>query len=130
MRFLVTGLPRSRTAWFAVVTGAPHELISREGYRPFDKLSDSGAGLHLKRILAEQPCRTLIVERDREDVLQSIERYMQGRRLNYPAVEAYLDQLTTALWIDHPLIKRVRFDELDKLSVMRGALAWLGENPP
>lgn len=136
MRYLVTGLPRSRTAWLAVATGCPHEAISREGYESFKVrwrrgLSDSGAGFFLDRILTEIKPKTLIIERDKEDVIQSLERYAGKLKLNYDKVNWYLDELWYRLIrAESDLIKRVRFDDLNQLGAMRDALGWLGVYVP
>src|SRR5215472_13650222 len=83
-RFLISGLPRSRSAWFAVATGALHEPISREGYRDFvwpagTGVADSGAGLWLAEIMDDFAPRVLIVERNVDEVIESIRRYVGSR---------------------------------------------------
>lgn len=137
-RFLITGLPRSRTAWFALVTGAQHEPISRLGYRRFKPswadgagVSDSGASLYLKEILADFAPRTLIVERDMGEVMTSFLRYASPFQIDRASVSKTLWSMRRYLaGVESPLIKRVAFDDLNDIDVMCGALDWLGLTVP
>ena len=137
-RFLISGLPRSRTAWFAVATGALHEPLSRFGYWPIgvQGISDSGAAIHLKRILTEgvgpanEPPRTLIIERERAKVMQSLRRYVGGLPMDWSKVDAYLDQALRGLAVESELIRRVSFDSLADVEVVRDCLAWLEVKEP
>jgi hypothetical protein len=122
-----------------VTAGGLHEPISQTGYAEFKPhwtenrgVADSGAALYLPQILQDLSPRTLIVQRDREEVVQSIERAVEGRLkvLDYARLEQYLDSLEWAMALGHPLIKRVAYHDLTDLAVMRGCMAWLGVNPP
>lgn len=137
-RFLVTGLPRSRTAWFALATGALHEPISQQGYAEFAPkwrdgmgVSDAGAGMHLHAILSDLKPKTLIVERPCADVFASMITYCEGRfHLDRDALWGRLAMLEHALAeTDHPLIKRVRYADLEVPGVALSCMKWLGVKP-
>lgn len=136
MRWLVTGLPRSRTAWFALATGAKHEPISHLGYRKFrwadgTGVSDSGAALYLRDIVREVSPRTLIVERPVGEVITSFLAYAQGVDVNRMVLARSLHSMREQLAkVESPLIKRVAYRDLDDLTVMRACMAWLGVDPP
>jgi hypothetical protein len=92
MRFLITGLPRSRTAWMATLVNMScadavciHEPLSymkrwqdigdlwgesKHGYFGF---SDSALGFHLKEIMETWRPQLLVVERDIDDATRSLE---------------------------------------------------------
>lgn len=131
-RFWITGLPRSRTAWFAVAMRAAgcrcfHELTAETGSfaelkaRWTEGNSDSGCGLHVRRILAEIAPRTLVIERPVDDVAMSLVR-LYGPRLG---LCAHLEELRDALSLSHPLIKRVAFNDLKDREALIEAAEWL-----
>jgi hypothetical protein len=140
-RFLITGLPRSRTAWWAVVSGAEHEPIAHNGglngwgWRKEGGISDSYAAFALHALLATYEMPTLIVERPVADVSQSLWRYL-GNHENHVDVRMVTSML--AAWKDTldaetpyaALIKRVRFKDLNDIAVVRECLDWLGVNEP
>lgn len=133
-RFLITGLPRSRTAWWAVATGALHEPISQQGYDAFDwkageGVSDAGAGMHLAKILADHACKTLIVERPMAEVIASLALFLEGRQVDWEFIRFKLNDLAEALQHDDPLIKRVRYDDLAIPGVVLSCVQWLGVKP-
>lgn len=132
-RFWITGLPRSRTAWFAVAMRAAgqscfHELTAET--RHFAELkarwtegnSDSACGLFADRILEEIGPRTLIVERPVEEVLGSLSAVF-GRDMG--GLRAPLEHLADRLRLKHPLIKRVRFADLEDRDALVEAAEWL-----
>ena len=130
-RFLITGLPRSRTAWFAVATGALHEPFSREGFSFFPKwadggISDSGAGSVLGAIIHDFKPRTLVIDRPMGEVVISLRDY----GVWFDGAEGLLGRLYQALQYDHPLIKRVAYDDLRDHRVMEGCMDWLGVKVP
>lgn len=142
MNFFITGLPRSRTAWLAVVatTGAAichHEPRSGDFASARDLwasgdgvgISDAGLGLHLSRILAEIGPRVLIVDRDPDAVLASFERFAPDLVGEPAALRFRLAQLQAALAIEHPLIRRVSFDALHDQQTVADAMSWLGVAP-
>ena len=89
--FFVCGLPRSRTAWWSVVASTPYSVCLHEpakDCKTFEELkerwlslpvyrgiSDSGLAFQMGRIMQEIEPRTLIVDRDPNDVLASFRRY-------------------------------------------------------
>jgi len=137
-RFMITGLPRSRTAWFAVATGALHEPIARDGLEAFAPdweprvgVSDSAAGIWLPRIIAEFEPQVLVVERPFEDVVTSLDRYVAvTHRLDWRRVSVALKALEATLAYDHPSILRVRYDDLCHIETLYECFAWLRVNPP
>ena len=118
--FFITGLPRSRTAWWAVVTGAIHEpkIIPK----PWGGVSDSGLGIFLPGMIHSFRPRTLIVERPKADVMASLKAYLRPVAMNWDNVSVQLDQLLTALSMESPLIKRVAFKDLNDLETVRECL--------
>lgn len=143
-RFLITGLPRSRTAWFATAA-------SRDGFpclhEPskflfgYDELasvwpdgcgiSDSALALHLGAILRDFAPRTLIVERSIVEVIDSYCRFV-GHDVRTDIVAAPLFQAQTELtrWKSHPLVRCVAFAALNDLNVLAAALDWLTPGVP
>lgn len=137
-RFLITGLPRSRTAWFAVATEALHEPISREGWLPFmpkwkpnQGVSDGGAGMFLRDILATYSPRTLIIDRPLIEAARSFYAYAA------PHVPLDGDRLITSLarlqdalaHVSDPQVKRVPYHALNDIDVLHECFDWLGVNP-
>lgn len=136
--FWITGLPRSRTAWFAeAMRGARsscfHELTAET--RSFAEFkarwlsgadqqhrgnSDSGCGLHIARIMDEIAPRTLIVERPIDEVERSLKAL-----LGVDPPRRDLERLQEALAYSHPLIKRVRFSDLADRHALVEAVEWL-----
>lgn len=86
--FLITGLPRSRTAWMAAFmsygsTVCLHEprnwesVFDSDGPK-FVGISDSGLGFQLDRILYEYACPALIIDRPLADVEASLKALDTG----------------------------------------------------
>lgn len=144
--FLITGLPRSRTAWFSVATLTDRSICTHEPTAitqsfeelrqlwvksPFSRvsigMSDSALGLQLGRILDEIGPRTLIVERDIREVEQSLAALFSDVPMNWAGAVNYLDGLESELskWKSHPLVKTVGFHDLDDVDVVTDALSWL-----
>ena len=133
-RFLITGLPRSRTAWFAVATGAYHETISHGVHKAYWPegcgIADSGAAHELSRWIEAAKPRTLVIERPKADVLASLHRYFHLMAVDWNRVNALLDQAVLGLRYQHPLIRRVAYDDLASLETVVSCLDWLGVKPP
>ena len=91
MNFLITGLPRSKTAWMSVVASTVSgaicyhepmshmksweccfELWKKSPYR-HTGVSDSHLGFHLKRIVQQASPRVLVILRDEREVEASLE---------------------------------------------------------
>ena len=128
MGFLITGLPRSRTAWWAVTMDATHEpsatVKSLAAWSTYLErgISDSAIGLKLEEIMHEYAPRTLIVERPLQDVLTSAER-LYGRAGSNLCYGLY--RLQAALRFEHPLIRRIEFDDLNDPAKLFNAAEWL-----
>jgi len=139
--FLITGMPRSRTAWFAVACTTAAGICHHEpGRGEFDDakrllvngdgISDSRLGLHLARILDEIGPRTLVIDRDPEAVMASFSRYSDTALAKVRGFASRrLDGLRAALAIDHPLVKRVDLAALDDIDTVRECMDWLGVEP-
>lgn len=144
--FLISGLPRSRTAWFSVATLTDRSICTHEptaitqSFEELKKLwvepkfpgisvgmSDHGLGLWLGRILEEIGPRTLIVKRDIQQVEKSLAKLFVDVPMDWASAVRFLDALETELskWKHHPLVKCVSFDDLDDHSVVTGVLSWL-----
>jgi hypothetical protein len=117
MKYLVTGLPRSRTLWMSkflpnCMHEVAHDLDSLDELDRIDTdgISDSGLGFHLAWILENLKVPVLIINRDIKDVEQSI----LDLNLGYPAsniCDVLLEKLTAQK--NHPLVLWVDFDEID-----------------
>lgn len=135
--FLITGLPRSRTAWLALAATTErsicfHEPLSRmrewqdvgalwrsEDYE-FTGISDSALGFHLDHILETSAPRTLIVERPVEDVIKSLAAIDVSGDDYCRLLAEYLGRQKS-----HPLVKRVAFSDLADMAVVAECLRWL-----
>ncbi len=139
--FLITGMPRSRTAWFAVACTTAAGICHHEpGRGEFDDakrllvngdgISDSRLGLHLARILDEIGPRTLVIDRNPDAVMASFARYSDTALAKVRGFASRrLDGLRAALAIDHPLVKRVDLAALDDIDTVRECMDWLGVEP-
>ncbi len=118
--FLVTGLPRSRTAWFAeFLPDCVHEPIVdfdeiadiRKTYEVYKGISDSGLGFWLDWILREVKPRTLIIERD----IGEVEASLMAMGTNLPNTN-FCELLKVELekFRHHPLVMWVPFEYLDR----------------
>ena len=136
--FWITGLPRSRTAWFSQAMRGPystcfHELTAdcrsfedfRQAWFSSDALysgnADSACGLQITRILDEIRPRTLIVERPIGEVLASL----ADIGIAWEGLRSRLEQLEETLSLSDPLIKRVRFEDLNDRDAVIEAAEWL-----
>ena len=137
--FLITGLPRSRTAWMAKacsvfgVSMCLHEPLRwldrwedvfTAIWRPrfaldFVGVSDHGFGFHLPAIMERLAPRTLIIERPIAEVEASWERVSGLPAGNFCTL------LAECLAFDHPQIKRVGYADLDSTDTVLDCMAWL-----
>jgi hypothetical protein len=137
--FLITGLPRSRTAWLSVLatTGKSmcyhHPTFSKiEDLAPYydhDSLDYVGVsysmmGFFLPWILENIKPRTLIVMRNIDDVRASMDKI----GLNTEAVDVLRDTLIQ--YMKHPLVYVIPFPALDDTRVMSKAFAHLMPGMP
>lgn len=145
--YLITGLPRSRTAWWAVVASTPYSVCLHEPAKEcktFDELkerwlalplyrgvSDSGLALQLGRVLEEVQPRTLIVQRDPADVLASFRKYW-GQPFNDEAAWRLLIDANDALdeHAGHPLVRCVKFEALNDYDTAQECFRWLMPGNP
>lgn len=145
--FMVTGLPRSRTAWWSVVASTPYSVCLHEPAKScatFEELkelwlslpvyrgiSDSGLAFQMGRVMADIAPRTLIVDRDPRDVLQSFKAYW-GKPFDEDKIERMLGDayLTLRAFHDHPLVKVVKFDALNDYDTAQECFRWLMPGNP
>jgi hypothetical protein len=134
--FIITGLPRSRTAWMATlcntVPGAMcwHEPTAELSWRDalrllkdeavfYAGISDAVMAVHLREILAETSARILIVERDIDEVVASLSAIGltdSARR----TCEVLAEDLRSVPI--HPSVKRVAFDQLSDAATVHSCL--------
>ena len=129
--FLITGQPRARTAWLSVLcsTGASmcyHEPSGGMGdiselkgvfdsdFYKFVGVSDSIMGFFLDWIFEHIAPRTVIVERDPGEVLDSLS-LLGLPRTNLP----YLLRENLERFKDHPLVMWVPFDALETKRIVQ-----------
>lgn len=134
--FLITGLPRSRTAWLAVAATNDQSICFHEPTAWLDRwadvfagvwgahwsryvgVSDSIMGFHLPEIIERCHPRILIIERDPVEVEASL------RKLDILPTN-YCSLLTEALRHEHSSILRVRFQSLSDSRIVVRALRHL-----
>jgi hypothetical protein len=134
--FLITGQPRSRTAWFAAAAMTDQSICCHEPTRYLNRwddvfdavwggygsryagISDHGLGFWLPEIMRRASPRTLIIERPVTDVKQSL------ARLGLPSSN-FPDLLQEALAFDHPRIMRVPYANLEQSEVVMRCLRHL-----
>lgn len=141
--FIVTGLPRSRTAWFAAaLTGdqscCVHEpSVCHGSYEEFRGwlatpkpyhigASDHALGFVADRLIRDLQCKVLIIERPFGEALASFERFMTGVPFDLMRAISFMEQLQRALdALKGPLVKRVPFHTLNDPAVVSRALRWV-----
>jgi hypothetical protein len=134
--FLIVGLPRSRTAWLAVVANTIPDVICY--HEPFletptwqDSLrvwlsadyehvgvSDAGLGFHLAEIIEKYHPRVLVIDRPAHEVETS------GNAIGLETVPGFCRLLLARIapLRCHPLVKVVAFHGLSSSSVVRSCL--------
>lgn len=142
-KFLITGLPRSKTAWFSVLATFGQSVCYHEptaNLSCFEDLealwgddryayvgvSDSSLVMQLGRILSEIKPRVLIIERDPSDAARACEIYMAG--CGYPLDATGLcNQFYMELerFRGHPLVRWLDYDATDEAHEIVGALNYL-----
>jgi hypothetical protein len=137
-KFLITGLPRSRTAWFAALASSQsnsicfHEPIAQSasweeslavwqtpGYVNVG-IADSGLGFHLEEILHTHFPRTLLIVRE----VAEVERSLANIGVVVPGFCQILYQ-RLASNVLNPLVKLVAFERLTRPEVVEGCLGWV-----
>lgn len=145
-RFLICGLPRSRTAWFSVAATTPKSICFHEptsGLQSFEDLkefwsprfgvdlgiSDSCLAPQLGRILDELKPRTLIIERDPETAIMSYKKYALAAGLPFGELHCWRFVRAAKREIEtvrsHPLVKCVKFHTLDDYATLAEAMEWI-----
>lgn len=142
--FLVTGLPRTRSAWLAAVLSddnvryCHHEPVGRfQSYEHFrDWLitpssahigaADHAIGFIAAKLLRDIQPRILLVERPFGDVVQSFERYMDGINIDLMASIGFMTRLQVCLAeLRGPLVYRIKYSDLNNAARLKTALRWL-----
>lgn len=130
-KFFITGLPRSRTAWMSVFLSGGNTIcyhdacenlsdikhiddMYRSDFYKHVGISDSGLGFFLPYILEHVKPRTLIIERDPADVIESLKKISM---LDTNFIELLHQELLKAK--GHPLVMWVPFESLDSKRVMQ-----------
>lgn len=144
---MVTGLPRSRTAWWSVAATTAHSTCLHEplkncadfaalkacwhGSAAFVGVSDSGVVSVLDRILEEVQPQTLIVRRAPDAVLKSLAAYLKVETVPAELV-TYLREMDLALdsFAEHPLVEVVDFAALNDIDVVEDCYRWLMPGNP
>jgi hypothetical protein len=123
-KFLITGLPRSRTAWMAAFMGCQHEPSGQmnslfdinEFYKVNDGCSDSTMGWWLPWILKTVRPRVVIIDRPIAEVEASLQR-------EFPEIEPnlYCKKLLASLdrWRRYAAVMSVPYASLDNVATMR-----------
>lgn len=134
--FLITGLPRSRTAWFAAVANTvPGAICYHEPLMQFTSweeslslwsnrdrewtgISDSAIGFHLGEILRDRSPKVLIVDRSFDAIVLSL------RKIGIEDPRRYCDILRQRLqpYRGHPDVKVAAFDRLSDTAYVRSCL--------
>ena len=132
MRFFITGLPRSRTAWLATLADmVPNAVCHHEPTTWFDRwqdvetiwgeseaghvgISDSCLGFRLGDILDHYGPRVLVVARPMEEVAASLEAI--GLPVAHKALAILWGRIHP--YLDDPLVRVVPYDALyDEVTV-------------
>ena len=134
--FLITGLPRSRTAWFAAVASNDRSICYHEPLSRLDRwedifsvvwchqqaeyvgISDHGLGFWLAEIMDRLAPRTLIIERPMEEVKASLTR-IGVTQTNM--CELLLEKLAVV----HPRVMRVPYAALESVETVTRCLRHL-----
>lgn len=137
-RFFITGPPRSRTAWFAVAASSErgiclHEPSARLNsydelaalWQPNMGISDSALAMFTGQILADFSPRTLIVERDIDQVVASFERVTGSPASNQTRARLEQCRFQLSRWKHHHLVRTVKFESLRDVHILKSVFAWL-----
>lgn len=135
--FIITGLPRSRTAWLARVAtiedwsicehepslemDGPSDLVDffLRSASEYVGVSDSHLAQALPMIFQAMTIKTLIVLRDPIEVTQSLERLGLSPRMIGPSLQG----ISTVM--GSPLVRTIKYQHLSNSYKVRKALQWL-----
>ena len=129
--FLITGLPRSRTAWLSVLCTTGNAICYHEPSICFDDIadlrdfydkgtaryigaSDAGLGFFLSWILENIKPRTLIVDRDVDEVNRSLSRIGLKPKNSMTLLHRELRKFQS-----HPLVMWVPFFALERKHIVQ-----------
>ncbi len=149
-KFLITGLPRSRTAWLAVAATRANVICHHEPSAwlkdPDDLtrlwnepnhvvgISDSALGIILPELLQAHGPRTLIVKRSPEAVRSSVAAYLAAGGLSVADADLSrrLARLGSVLASceNSPLVRVVEFESLRHIETVKSVLSWLTPGAP
>lgn len=145
-QFLISGLPRCRTAWLSVATTTAQSFCHHEPVPDLESfealqalwrpllgqsvgISDSCLSLQLERVLEVVSPRVLLVERPIEDILRSFRGYMAGllHGFDYNIGREYLLELQAQIdrFRGHPLVRTMAFEDLTDYDKTLETLSWL-----
>ena len=133
-KFIITGLPRSRTAWMSVaatteVVHCEHEPYSwykdlsslasywAEGPYEAKGVSDSVLGFDLAKLLEDPELRVLVLWRNVDEVQESLAKLI-GKKLAL----VYSLANTLALYKGHPRVDFLAFEDMDDTRMICRAL--------
>jgi hypothetical protein len=137
--FLITGLPRSRTAWLSVLCTTGNAFCYHEPSTQFEDISDlkdfynkdsprfvgvsdAALGFYLPWIMENIRPKTLIIDRDIEDVKKSFGRLgarTTGLRMLYDDLVAFREH-PSVMWVPYCLLDTKRIIEKIFLHLMPG----------
>lgn len=137
MKLLVTGLPRSGTAWLAVAlsytASCDHEPLAgvsslEQVWQLFHRtvgISDSTFSLFLGQTLQRIQPQTLVIRRPLGEVVESL------ARVGLPRSTKLLELMEERLqpWLTHSLVKAVSFSDLWDLDLLEEIWQHLGFDP-
>lgn len=145
-RFWITGLPRSRTAWFSVAATTSssicvHEPTSRlqsfgdlcEFWKPKFGVdfgvSDSALAMRAEIILQQLQPRTLIIDRPVDECVASYLEYAERNGLpsDGEACLHFANEALSALETirENPLVCSVDYDDLADYAILYRAMEWI-----
>ena len=149
-KFLITGLPRSRTAWLAVAATRADIVCHHEpsawlkdeaaltalwgAHGPPVGISDSALGIILPKILKDHGPRTVIVQRHPNGVVRSMEAYLAAGGITMP--EGLIARRTATLarvlasCEGSPLVRVVAYENLRHIETVKSVLEWLTPGAP
>lgn len=128
--FFVTGLPRSRTAWFSLYLDCEHEAmegLSREEFYSLDIKGDSDCGLFLTDFQDHWDAPTVVIRRPPEAVVSSLKRIgydmdltmmqnvdsrldsIQGLHVPFDQINDRLEEITTYLGVEYDAARAERY---------------------
>lgn len=142
--FLITGLPRTRTAWWSVVATGPWSICLHEpsalcnslpelialwnkGDVAYSGIADSALIFQMGPIMEMVKPRTLLIKRDVDEVQASLVKAFKGYPVNEEAGLAYIKECAAQFerWESHPLVKVVDFKDLHDIKTVEDCLSWL-----